>query len=517
MCHCCLNSAFTQEARRVPLLCQQCISKRSPRCATVVSTVLSLKTLLLLVLLAAPALAESVTYVLTPRFDRHVLDVELTWRTGQRTRSAMSVAPRFGPIRNTEGIIKNLTVRGASVQRDDSAWHFKHNPGATIEVRYTVDPEFRKFDEWRLTHVPITDDKFFHGIGSAFLLVPREAYGAPPDYDFVVQWKLPAGQQAVCSWGPGRHIGAHLAANDVRDSVYFAGDIELETIENRGREVTVALVNRFNFTRKRFAEMATGILNAECDFVGETAFPDFVITAIPVGDSIRPGESRIAGIGLYNSFALMLAPNSQLTDGVELLFAHEVFHYWNGRILPAAQPDRVVYWFVEGFTEYYALRSLYESGYWDAATFAKWLNRHLARYAVNPARNATNDDINRRFWTDRETYGEVAYQRGVLLGLRWNALAKKHGVVDGIDGLFRKLVARGRVSSFEISNEAFRKYAVEELGEWIGPEFDRYVIRADTIEVPTDALTPKFTARVGHVKDREQTRDVIQFAPAVKR
>jgi predicted metalloprotease with PDZ domain len=249
--------------------------------------------------------------------------------------------------------------------------------------------------------------------------------------------------------------------------------------------------------------MTSTIVGQECEFMREEEFPDFVVTAIPVGEKLKEGDSRLAGSGLYNSFALFVAPGAKLDDAVEHLFAHELFHYWNGRLLKARQPERLVYWFVEGLTDYYALRILDESGYWDSEKYAKWINRHIREYYLNPAINASNEEIEKDYWNKRSTVGEVAYQRGLLLGLRWHKLARDKGVPDGIDRLFRSLVTRGRSGGLLVSNQVVREAGARLLGAWFTPEFDRYVERAETVEVPADALAPDLVGELTEVYEFE--------------
>jgi len=449
-------------------------------------------------LAAAAAQAESLTYVLQPEFGRGVLRVELTWETGERRTSILGVSPRWGPIDNVPGMLRDVRFVGATWRREGSQWILSHRPRQTIRVRYQVDAGARDFSAWERTHHPIAARDFFHGMGNTFLLVPMPAPGTPETFEVVLRWRLPAGFDAICSWGRGRTVGDRLRAMDLRHSVYLAGRLEVRDAQQDDRRVTVALVDRFDFDADDLLKMATRIIRHQCDFMVEREFPDFVVTAIPVGPPIRPGESRIAGAGLYHSFALFLAPRSRLTDGVQHLFAHELFHTWNGRLLPAAQPERRVAWFTEGVTDYYALRILFESGDWDARIYARWINRHLRQYVQNPARNATNAEIERDYWTQRDTVGEVAYQRGLLLGLRWHALARRRGVPEGFDRLFRTLIERGRQGGFQLTNDAVRRTGVQVLGDWFGPEFDRYVIQAATVDVPPDALEPQL---VGELTD----------------
>ena len=453
---------------------------------------------------------ESLRYVLSPQFERGTLHVELTWETGQRKQSALRVSEHIGRIRNVPGMLRNMRFDGASARRDGAIWVLSHRRGATIGCTYDVDPRKRAFDDWAYIHAPITSADFFHGLGNAFLLVPNSGSGVPDEFEVILRWKLPAGYTAACSWGAGRHIGARIKATDLRHSVYLAGRLVRKTVEESGRKVTVAMVDRFGFTLDEFAGMTSAIVRHECDFMHEDAFPDFVVTAIPVGERLKPGEARLAGSGLYNSFALFVAPESELNDAVEHLFAHELFHNWNGRLLQAQQPERLVYWFVEGFTDYYALRILYESGYWDAGTYARWINRHMREYYLNPAIHASNEEINEHYWTKRSTVGEVAYQRGLLLGLRWHKLGRQKGVAEGIDRLFRSLVNRARSSGFEVSNQAVRRAGREQLGAWFAAEFDRFVTRAETIDVPPAALAPELVGKLTEVYAYELGFDQAQ-------
>lgn len=451
---------------------------------------------------AVTAHAETLTYVLTPEPGQGRIRVALTWQTAGRSASRLCVSPHWGTVADVPALLKDMKFAGTTGVRPDKAcWQLTHNRGAELQCTYTVDPGRKLFD-WNSTHHPIATQRFFHGLGNAFLVTPAQGGGQPEDYEVLVRWKLPAEWQAVCSWGAGPSVGARLKPDDVRQSVYLAG--RFETYRTRvpdADELTIALVDDFAFSAAEFAERAAGIIADQCTFMRESAFPPFLITAIPVGEPVKSGDLHIVGMGLYHSFALCISPQATLTDGVEHLFAHELFHTWNGRLLQAEEPEELVYWFSEGFTDYYALRILYESGRWPADVYARWINRHLREYQANPARNATNEQIRAGYWKERNTVGEAPYQRGLLLGLRWHKLAQDHGVRDGVDALLRKLVERARQGSFRISNDALREEGRAVLGEWFTPEFDRYVKKAETVEVPKDALAPAFVGRLEPVFD----------------
>ena len=451
----------------------------------------------------APA-AETLTYVLKPQPEQGRLQVELTWQTEGRTVSTLGVSERYGTVADVPALLKDMSFRGGAVQRDKADWTVTHARGATLRCRYAVDAGRRTLD-WDATHHPVTTETFFHGIGNAFLLVPVAGGQTPEEYEVLLRWQLPEGWKAACSWGgAGRSLGARLKARDVRQSVYLAGPLVVKTTRVEGaREITVAMLDQFGFKADDFAQMAAEIIAAQCAFMGEADLGPFVVTAAPAGGPATGGAALVSGMGLYRSFALLAPPGCGLTEGVEHVFAHELFHYWNGRLLRAAEPEELVYWFTEGFTDYYALRILHESGRWKAATYAKWVNRHLRQYAANPARNVRNDEIAGRFWKERDTVGEIPYQRGLLLGLRWHRLARDRGVVEGVDRWLKMLVRRARSDEFRVTNETLRETGVEALGGWFAAEFDRYVTAAETAEPPADALAPELVGAVTAVYEYE--------------
>lgn len=456
---------------------------------------------------------EVVHYELTPQVESGRLRVEMSWDTVGRTMSAVFIAPHWGTVDDVPGLVRDLKFGGGvmGVRRQETVWLLQHGRDATVTCTYEIDPGRRALD-WDAPHMPVTTRAFFHGVGNTFLIVPIAGAGMPERYNVALRWRLPPRWTAICSWGSGPVVGDELAPADVRNSVYFAGRIVSRTVESEGHTITVALVDRFRFQAEEFAALAAKIVGHECRFMGDADFPPLVVAAAPVGEAIGAHDSRLVGMGLYRSFDLLAAPASTLNDGFENLFAHELFHHWNGSVLKASEPDKVVYWFIEGFTDYYSLRILYESGYWDASTYAKWINRHLRQYQNNPAINATNEQIAERYWRERDTVGEMPYQRGVLLGLRWRLLAREHGVPDGLDRLFKALVDKGRGGGFELSNAAIRETGVRVLGDWFGAEFDRYVTGAETIDVPRDALAPELTADYEEVYEYELGFDAQKAA-----
>jgi predicted metalloprotease with PDZ domain len=456
-----------------------------------------------LLVLGGAAHAETLTYTLKPLPGTGRLLVEVRWQTAGRAASRLCISEQWGMVSDVAGLLRDVDFSGGEARRAGNCWDIRHAQGATLTCCYTVEPGRTELD-WAHQHHPVATAGYFHGIGNTFLVGPATRGSQPEEYEFVVRWKLPEGWRAICSWGAGPTVGARLHADAFRHGVYLAGEnIVLEERrfalagQEQPRALTVATCGEFGFTADELAAFASDLIRTQAGLVGTTDFPAFVITALALGQASDEGRLRIAGTGLHHSLALFVPPQAALGEELEHIFAHELFHHWNGGLLRAAEPFQAVYWFTEGLTDYYALRSLYEAGRWDAATLAKWLNRHLREYATNPARNASNEEIQAEYWKKRDTVGEVPYQRGLLLGLRWTALARENNAGgNGVDRLFAALLARAEGDAdFRLTNVLIREVGVATLGAWFAGEFDEFVERAATIDVPKDALAPVLRAR----------------------
>jgi len=449
-------------------------------------------------LFAGPAAAtEALVYTLTPDPATHTLGVHLEWSAGDRTQSHLAIAESWAYVRSPARFIHDVTaVAGSAIEQtpgSDQHWSVRHEPNSSVSIEYVVNTGHTSFD-WSRHYFPVVWRSFFHGIGHTFLITPDPDVCGGEPFDVTIRWELPGDwPHAVCSLGVGE-AAVRAPVHDIRHAVYLAGKLDLVTTEVSGARVTVALHNLFSFDMNEFRDLASRIVEAEIAFMEERDFPDFVITAIPVGDPPANGSFHRGGTGLFRSFALFLPPMSRLDDDIAFLFAHELFHYWNGRVLNREMPEELVYWISEGFTDYYAFRILLESFPEMRGSLAQRLNRQIARYVRSDAIHATNDDVRQRFWTSPETFGQLPYQRGMFLAIRWHHLARERGIEQGLDLLFKTAVTRGRDDGYRLSNESFRAMGIETLGAWFGEDFDRFVDGREIVEVAAEALQPFFTS-----------------------
>ena len=75
-----------------------------------------------------------------------------------------------------------------------------------------------------------------------------------------------------------------------------------------------------------------------------------------------------------------MTTNAKMEDVASLL-AHEYFHNWNTIAFGGMkQPEALIYWFSEGFTDYYTYQLLFRSGLINAEKYVAQYNQFAKEY-----------------------------------------------------------------------------------------------------------------------------------------
>lgn len=124
--------------------------------------------------------------------------------------------------------------------------------------------------------------------------------------------------------------------------------------------------------------------------------------------------------------------------------AHELIHFWIGKGIRPAEADLdAMQWFVEGFTEYLANRTLHEVGVFDDRTYFDRLGRHLGYYLLtrqNPNfQNLSPAAAGAAKWKNRP----LVYSGGVAIALCLDARIRADSTGRrGLDDLLGALADR---------------------------------------------------------------------------
>ena len=185
-----------------------------------------------------------------------------------------------------------------------------------------------------------------------------------------------------------------------------------------------------------------------------------------------------------------------LDFGFRYVLAHELFHTWNAGEIRSDG----LYWFSEGFTDYYARLLLLRAGLISTDEYARDVNRVGREYAQSPARNRPGDEATRGFYAGSDL-SRLPYQQGMLLAARWNAQIRtatngRFSLDDALRDLRRSArAADAPVTASDVTG-AVLKYAphADPLGD-----VRRVVAQGGTLDPEPGALGPGFALRLARI------------------
>jgi predicted metalloprotease with PDZ domain len=163
--------------------------------------------------------------------------------------------------------------------------------------------------------------------------------------------------------------------------------------------------------------------------------------------------------------------------------AHELFHSWNGASL-RPEPYADLQWFSEGFTDYYAIRSLAKTGVVDEPLFLRRMERTIALYLYFKSAPVFNGVTLKAAGTRKGPHRLGVYEGGWVVAFCLDVnIREQSGGRLTLDDAMRRLY-----DEFAFSNQAYTETALRRvLREVAGPAsesfLDKYVVGDETIPV----------------------------------
>ena len=381
--------------------------------------------------------------------------------------------------------LKSPVVTGGQLaQPDEKTWVITSKPHAALTIRYQVvgaydgppSPDGPNYGQ------PIIEPEGFYLIGHTVFVTPEGR-----EQDRVRFTWDPAGSSLRLATDLASTAKRPVPMAQLGPSVLIAYPDLIEarrTVD--GAPLTVAMRGRFPFDAEQFADMAARSIGAVRDFWGDGRAP-FLITFAAL--QAPKGWTSYRGTGLDDAFAVISTQHTPLDD-YRLFLTQEYLHTWNAERLGGAidgPREPAGYWFSEGFTDYYARRLALRSGLVDLETFTAAWNVALEAYATSPARDADNDEIVAKFWSDRAVQ-KLPYQRGAQLAVLLAHKLRSHGGLDRVMLAMRDRAERSGAAKQGPAAEALAPVARSMTGLDLSPEIERFVARGERILLPTDAF-----------------------------
>ena len=450
---------------------------------------------------------SEITYVFSPDFSepgnkaKLNVDLYITLKTLPTKNDTLFLAlpNNFGGAKELYNNIENLTVQGATIYDENEPWckkltHFSTN---VVHINYQVICSVKYLSTLvgkKDHYSPILTKEYFHLIGKNCIVYPHwdnekisDISGLQDKFNITLKWEnFPESWQLANSYGVNekeQHL--QLSIPLLRQSVYVAGDYKINKLECMGKPFFTAARGELPFNDNELATLVESIIKTQRNFWKDYDFPYYIITAISIGD-----QKSFGGTCLNNAFSLFLGTKNFSMKRLAGLLSHEHFHTWNGHKILTKEPEKLVYWFSEGFTEYYAQLLLLRADNTTIEEFVESYNNMLYKLYTSPVKNEPNERILKDM---RNNYDieKLPYFRGEVLAHNWDTQIKlatngKHSLDDLMFDILREAVEKGEASCAELINRLSKKYLLTGLEE----EIEKHVNAGQTIIPHEKALGP---------------------------
>jgi predicted metalloprotease with PDZ domain len=388
--------------------------------------------------------------------------------------------------------IKNLEVLSSGAKLSDTLEPqlktITHAPNQLLRIRYNLvqdtvgPPSTTRGAAYR----PILQTNYFHFLGNIWV---RPDWNLNDEIAVSLEWKdYPEDWVLANSFGADEYkqsfqipLGAFIR------SVYVGGDVRFNKVLVNGNPVYVIMRGRWKFSDKDFVDVVQKVFLIEREFWNDYDYPHYLVTLIPVEDP--QNGIFYGGTHMTKSFAGFATKSIRLDD-LKPLLAHEIFHNWTpAKIGRIRLPEQSLYWINEGFTDYYTYVFLSRANLLSLEDYVKRQNEMIRNYYFSPVRNATNEQVQKDFFTN-EAISRLPYWRGRLLAANLNAMIKrttngKHSLDDVMRDLYTEFK---KDNQREIYAPAIAERIKHYTGQDIMPDIKRYIDDGETITPDKDAL-----------------------------
>jgi predicted metalloprotease with PDZ domain len=324
----------------------------------------TLQSLALLFCLVSASLAETchqpagesfVSYVVTPELGTGALKlkVELTFRLENRSDVELVLPSEWQGATELYKQISGIRVLspGASIRDADNRparRRLSFPPGKPVRVEY----EFEQANPVQPSGIyfgALLNPGSFVLTGRNFLVYPDIPERA--ELPVSLEWKdFPAGWSLADSLGVNQSCQQTKSLLPLSNGLFVGGNFRLAKRNVAGQPVYVAVRGEWPFSDENFADLAGHVLSAEREFWNDRNAPYYLVTLMP----IDAPSGEYAGTAVENGFLMLMSSGTQLDFDIQFLLAHEMFHVWNPAQLGEMSSENPIYWFSEGFTDYYA-------------------------------------------------------------------------------------------------------------------------------------------------------------------
>ena len=385
--------------------------------------------------------------------------------------------------------IKNLEVYSENgkqlnlEKRDSTAWKVANMlKGQKITIRYNVLLEHEN-QNWPggIDGVAFVRDWGIMASGRALFII-----NGALKTNIQVVFKKPDTWKVSTPWkSENKSNTEYIVPNQIKllESLMFVGTHKEVNLKREGFALTFVLGgNSILKNEELYTANATKILDYYIDLMGgipKSAPGNELSKAMVI---INEGE-QIDGEVIGDDISIFLNPNAAPQEQVFgwFLFAHEFFHLWNGKSLRFQ--DTSTDWFKEGITNYYTIKSLYNTQIVNEEAIKGVMNNLFYNRYINDSGLGTLAPADAASGFDKDNHWGLVYGGGMFAGICID-MEIRHNTenVSSLDNLMRFFYKQTAGTNTLIKNQDILNQA-NLLGQTDFTKFINAYIKG-TLEVP---------------------------------
>lgn len=430
--------------------------------------------------------STDISYSIQPFYDLDVIRFTVVMEfQGDKSGETKIILPGNIDI-NSIKYLKTLSPNTFIVDADRPEYKIvKHPLGSLVRIYYQVE-EIRDSDlELGNQQMAIINKQYFHFLGESFFIIP--AWESSIELNFKIVWNhLPSNWRIANSFGINeKEQEIRLTLWKFRHTVFLGGDFMFKTRFIGSDRINIVTRGTWKFSEDQLSDLIRDILIEERNFWNEHNFPDFLVAVLPIS-----GSDDQSGIVRFNSYSLFLSKDRTIDIELKRLLAHDIFHTWIGEKIKFAEPEQLVYWFKEGFTDYYTNLLLLRAKLISLEEYIEHYNVILETYYTSSMRYEKNERLINEFGTD-DDLTRLPYQRGQIFAHNLNYTIMKNSFwKKTLDDFMRDLMFRCRNESLVVSNGSLSALIRFYAGDQILSEIMRNLNSGAVLKTIPEALGP---------------------------
>ncbi len=434
---------------------------------------------------------ESISYSFSlQEMDHQQLLVECTFQGNENGETQLILpyqwANQFELYKNIDGLKASQHLIENTEDPHIKVVH--HHPHELITICYGIELLSNNINHENY-YRPIGGASYFYAIGSGMFVLPALNDSKK---EITLEWNgIPNEWKIANSFGQEEKTQTIMSSfEDLQAAVFMAGDFQIIECNPGAYPIYIAMRGEWPFSGDELTTLVEKIFLSQRNFWNDHEFPYFLVSVVPIDTKNSTG-----GTALKNAFSLFLGDNNFPKDDylkhLAWLISHEHFHTWNGYKIRSSEPEGSMYWFSEGFTEYYAVKLNRQSGIMSERDYVDHMNGILRDYFASPVHHIPNETIVKNFWFDFPT-AKLPYDRGFTLALYLDAKIQSKQEGRSLDHFMHDLFAITYQKERQFSFDDFLTLAATYLDDEDLDPLKRSIIEGETISLIEEALGSEY-------------------------